>query len=96
MTEPALTSEDWAELLGPSMVSSTLPQIATVRTWASDETGYGAHGTAALCLHGQPFGFTWADVEMLRGFSATYDYEELADRIQALLPPQSTTGSEGA
>jgi hypothetical protein len=50
---------------------------------------------AALCLHGQPFGFTHDDVELLRYIASgmlDYDYEpvqDLADRIEALLPPRA-------
>ena len=57
---------------------------------------------AALCLHGQPFGFTREDVTLLRenlpadvlilGFASTEHAQamflDLADRIEALLPPE--------
>jgi hypothetical protein len=54
------------------------------------------HAAAALCLHGQPFGFTWEDVKMLRDNVASQGPREsafgaflnLADRIAALLPPE--------
>jgi len=55
------------------------------------------HALAALCLHGQPFGFTWEDVDLLqeaaiKGRSVTDgpdpDFWGLADRIEALLPPR--------
>ena len=42
------------------------------------------HGLAALCLYGQPFGFTWDDVAMLEDL----DRPDLASRIAALLPPK--------
>ena len=49
---------------------------------------------AALCLHGQPFGFTQEDVALLGDLAmiaGTPMYGEmarsLASRIQALLPP---------
>ena len=53
---------------------------------------------AAFCLHGQPFGFTWEDVDdsrqaayvartSYRGVEAAR-YDSLADRIEALLPPK--------
>lgn len=62
------------------------------------------HALAALALYGQPFGFTREDVELLRGFRSGYwetgtedmarseeaDYENLADRIEALLPAPPT------
>jgi hypothetical protein len=53
------------------------------------------YALAALCLHGQPFGFTREDVEMLRYSAentrdnyAAQDYLSLADRLEALLPPK--------
>lgn len=61
------------------------------------------HAVAALALHGQPFGFSHADVEHLRS-AATCDacegtfclspdlrdaLEDLAVRIAALLPPRA-------
>lgn len=62
-------------------------------------TGKRAHGLAASCLYGQPFGFTRYDVMVLRGVSCLdgpfrtchAELNDLADRIEALLPP-----SEGA
>lgn len=50
------------------------------------------HAAAALCLHGQPFGFTWEDVATLRSMSARDildAYDSIADRIEALLPPET-------
>lgn len=35
-------------------------------------------GAAALCLHGQPFGFTWEDVDRLREFARD---DEANDRV---------------
>lgn len=52
------------------------------------------HGIAAFALHGQPFGFTREDVAMLRVFASPPDAPaftpllDLADRIEALLPPE--------
>lgn len=51
------------------------------------------HAVAALTLHGQPFGFTWADVDLLRNRMTPptprdLALGELADRIAALLPPR--------
>lgn len=57
------------------------------------------HATAALCLHGQPFGFTREDVEtILAGALAlredgcdllSAELAAIADRVGALLPPES-------
>lgn len=71
--KPALTAEEWAELFGPTVAdhSRQKNRLDEMASWASDETSYGRHGTAAICLYGQPFGFTHADVELLhRGSSA--------------------------
>ncbi len=56
------------------------------------------HGAAAQALYGQPFGFTCKDVELLRIFARTagrmgaipacIDATSLANRIEALLPPE--------
>lgn len=57
------------------------------------------HALAALCLHDQPFGFTWEDVDALRealscsGTVSSPDdlprAETTVDRIEALLPPRT-------
>jgi len=44
-------------------------------------------------LHGQPFGFTWEDVDKLRESAHGYfgpELNDLSDRIAALLPPRET------
>jgi len=59
------------------------------------------HALAAFCLHGQPFGFTREDVNALRSVldlhreswvNGVYGVDDickhLADRIEALLPPE--------
>lgn len=61
------------------------------------------HAVGALALHGQPFGFTWADVDAIRrevslirsetsprmqDDPATARQSTIADRIAALLPPR--------
>jgi hypothetical protein len=55
------------------------------------------HAVAAMALHRQPFGFTRYDVQMLREIATHRDVQDqsdwlealtsIADRIQALLPP---------
>lgn len=51
------------------------------------------HALAALCLYEQPFGFTREDVDALRRLAERYHGFEgasnLADRIEALLPPRA-------
>jgi hypothetical protein len=103
--QPALTPEQWRK------------QEATDRTWFIEHDGVALwedgsvtveehgpiarHGTAALCLYGQPFGFTQEDVEMLqavhdtrvaqaRAIGVAYGHPQwlrLIERIAALLPP---------
>ena len=52
------------------------------------------HALAALALHGQPFGFTWDDVELLEGCAellpspARISLRSIADRLASLLPPR--------
>lgn len=54
------------------------------------------HALAALCLHGQPFGFTWDDVDLIRSMDelisedrgGPLEASDLADRLAALLPPR--------
>lgn len=47
------------------------------------------HAIAALALHGQPFGFTRADLEWLDGCGLADDgYASLRERIADLLPPE--------
>lgn len=62
------------------------------------------HPLAALCLHGQPFGFTWEDVDAMEAVyrrviaspepfgeqlaAAIERVHDLADRLAALLPPR--------
>ena len=55
------------------------------------------HPMAALCLHGQPFGFTREDVKTLYYVARTLQFHtnllderllNLSDRIEALLPPK--------
>lgn len=58
--------------------------------------GRARHALAALALHGQPYGFTWADVDALHDaapevFNAHGEMRpllNLAERLAALLPPR--------
>lgn len=70
--KPALTPEEWA---GATHRDPAVYPMATDPRWLqevidgymsmyADEPAH--HKTAAVALHGQPFGFTWADVDMLR------------------------------
>lgn len=57
------------------------------------------HAVAALCLYGQPFGFTREDAEILREYADEIEdgftrrgatLRSMADRIAALLPPEQS------
>lgn len=53
--EPALTPEEWADALNRQR-----PDLYR----ADDDTPEAYHAAVALYLHGQPFGFTWEDVDL--------------------------------
>ncbi|NUO63468.1 MAG: hypothetical protein HOQ34_07855 [Gemmatimonadaceae bacterium] len=57
------------------------------------------YAAAAICLAGQPFGFTWEDVDLLQRLADGEEhlaywhagkFAEIAARIAALLPPRTT------
>jgi len=85
--EPALGREEWGDVLG-----SAYPPEQHIHGHLDDRP----HRVAALCLHGQEYGFTREDVKMLRQgpvwlltpFRIRPQLEALADRISALLPPE--------
>lgn len=109
----ALTPEEWAQkLVKRDEVWAELSTEGDVEVyrWPSADWNPRAdappalrHALAALCLYGQPFGFTREDVE---GLSRRAENEEdvshmmggrgasslrsLATRIAALLPPEET------
>lgn len=76
----------------------SLHQISRSSEWRVEiEPPPARHALAALCLYGQPFGFTRADLEALadvlrqplaRGTAAPL--VGLSHRIAALLPPETT------
>jgi hypothetical protein len=98
--KPALSPEQWKkekDYAGlPYVLERAAYQVAgrTYETW--DES---LHALAALCLYGQPFGFSREDVKLLREswpkgvyISTPHSPHErlcaLADRMEALLPPE--------
>lgn len=114
-TQPALTPEEWAAWLASTPdftvsnedIGSWVDDNIDDHDWKSTEIRQrGALAAIALhpdsCLQGQPFGFTWEDVEVLRrlGEWNVEDHEYhcdpeagramlgIADRIAALLPPR--------
>ena len=125
MTEPiapALTAAEWAALESQEhdvRLFRHHPRTDELLEVGLDCWDYGSstdkpadrHAIAALALHGQPFGFTRADVALVRGVIADVDHGHgdgcfrgpccckdrmgrlfsLADRIEALLPPEAGT-----
>ena len=93
--KPALTAEEWWEI--KHRETSGAPPFDFFMAES------GIHGKVAWMLHNQPFGFTRKHVELLRAVPCSdrvvYDHEieqenktqeayaDLADRIEALLPP---------
>lgn len=108
MIEAALTAEEWAAHPNTHHVrfASMEPGAPggevkwTADRPLSDPPLYfpTRHGIAAVNLHGQPFGFTWEDVDMIRRYADNASQHwafgdeaglgALADRIEALLSPR--------
>jgi len=110
--KPALTAEEWAAAAKKMYVDGELEEVFVNDGLQVSNNRFEAMGvshpdmiaaTAALALHGQPFGFSWEDVERLYGAANTMDGDpseprtnpilagylcDLADRIAALLPPR--------
>ena len=85
--KPALTPEEWAG------------QLRDPHGLDIDGMRGRPHAVAALCLHGQPFGFTWGDVRELDdaverlcevGHVDVAAVMHIRDRIEALLPPEGS------
>jgi hypothetical protein len=95
MIEPALTTDEWAQKWDGHDDDATPMRYTFGVAVYMDRP----HASAALALHGQPFGFTWDDVDAIRHaakMARTWDevvgdpdvLDGLADRIAALLPPR--------
>jgi hypothetical protein len=97
---PALTAEEWERALRDdgdgAVVNTHTGEI--LGCWAEYMAGDTNHALAALALHGQPFGFTYADVGNIR-MAAEIIAEtssrragglllDIAARVAALLPPE--------
>lgn len=97
---PAMTADEWRAMeyapSGADLIAS-IDDVGAVDLLQREQsvylTGKERHVVAALCLHGQPFGFTREDVTFLRMVenAAAPMYgnflRDLAARIAALLPP---------
>ena len=103
--EPALTAEEWAGIIADdwtldSRLAYTLEEADLGHLEYRAGSAPPRQIAAALCLYGQPFGFTWNDVELLLGIVESMAVHmpdtaaraiSLADRIAALLPPREET-----
>lgn len=69
---PALSAEEWGEV--QSWGDSDRRRLLADACYAADLADIGrpkpSHALAALCLYGQPFGFTAEDVAVLKQLSA--------------------------
>ena len=99
----ALTPDEWRRMAstdGFCEVSTTVERV-TVRLDGDEHFTLNApHAVAALCLHGQSFGFTAFHVALLHVVADARDeifgdderaeeLRHLADKIAALLPPDT-------
>ena len=103
--KPALTPEEWAIELAQEDAHGWPVGDPRARVGFDGDSWHPKlHALAALCLHGQPFGFTREDVAFLRettpadcginGYTektARRRLANLADRIEALLAPVEGT-----
>lgn len=95
MTEPikpALTPEEWntKELLIAELHEDGVLLVGDYGAPRSVD-GQERHALAALALYGQPFGFTRDDIALLRAYAhggSDMRFQDLADRVEALLPPE--------
>ena len=112
--QPPMTEEEWRTPGIEWMVNGRrcsaecytdrqggMVNVLFVESGRSAVTGRQRHALAALCLHGQTFGFTVYDIARLRdaakrlGESGHWPDEisgllSIADRIAKLLPPEPT------
>ena len=103
--KPALTPEGWASMglliggRGAARLHRDGLHVDQMSLFGPEK-----HAIAALALHDQPFGFTWRDVDLLHAVIATVgawdvekqdyvepEFDSLAKRIAALLPPRENT-----
>ena len=101
---PALSAEEWETLCTDRKSNDTIRLSDSTGGIVVDdgvEGGYvvkeDRHALAALALHGQPFGFTRADIAAIEDVLVARDSHschdsgplyDLAARIAALLPPE--------
>lgn len=97
----ALTKEEWAERCDGEPNTAGITEDGRMMLCAPDGTqwfvgGHKRHVHAALALHGQPFGFSRADVRLLRELSRDYIGEaEVSEHTQGTFrPAQSADDGE--
>jgi len=103
--EPALTPAEWRSRHTQgrnrfeAWISYDGREVVLHQGHPGAQTPADRHALAALCLHGQDFGFTWEDVDRVRDVARIMDTPEMidwahsvADRIAALLPPREEPG----
>ena len=98
MRKPALKRQDWDSQGILTRMGAAKLNGECLSTDEMSYCGEERHALAALALHGQPFGFTWDDVDDLREIAPGFHHRgdgqverallDLADRIAALLPPR--------
>ncbi len=90
MLKPALTAEEWDYVAEAHIGDGLSDHIDRMfrRPLDIDET---LHAAAAIALHDcrRPVGFTRADVRWLRANQWSEMCQSIADRIEALLPPEN-------
>jgi hypothetical protein len=100
--EPAMSREQWGSALETGEVEIEGKSVALLSPEVESEPRH-LHALAARALHGQPFGFTHADVKSLREMAEAMaaiaqtartdvsgelrKINSIAGRIEALLPP---------
>lgn len=99
--KPALTPEQWASATKYALVGRAADHVLAE---SGPHSWLEPHEVAALALHGQPFGFTWEDVDALElvyrrvlrvpeplgedGAAAVERLHSHVARLASLLPPR--------
>ena len=103
MVEPALTPEEWADFFHAmsypdhwGVIEQKYGRKHPLNEWGG-EIG-NEQAISAMCLHDRTFGFTHDDVTLLNCEAMNSEdnncpaeaamFQSLADRIEALLPPE--------
>ncbi len=94
--KPAMDPEMWAQFLAGDNAYVRFGHshgLIGIRCHGGQWDPWVASSLAAMCLHEQPFGFTREDVVRLRAMVKIPEgynpFHDIADRIEALLPPEA-------